>query len=317
MAGVSMGSLAAEVTLAGGFGFIGTASTSTDSYNSFKGEIASARELLGTTAGLPLPIGVGFLGWLLDKDEEGGKRLLMAALDEPVKSVWFSFGQDLEKWIKFVRDYDAANNRKTIIIVQLSTVAKIQVAIRDWKVDIVVAQGNEAGGHGYTSSPPVKVLVSSVLPLATDGGPLILGAGGVATGTQVAELLKLGVSGVVLGTRFSLTPESRLGEPQKKALLSAGPNLSVRSMAFDEVRNTMGWPRGVDGRGIRTVSVDDYERGDDISVLRAKLQDSQKSGDMSRAVIWAGTGYSLVKELKPAKEVVEELRRECLAHLKN
>ncbi|KAF7771037.1 hypothetical protein Agabi119p4_7011 [Agaricus bisporus var. burnettii] len=225
--------------------------------------------------------------------------------------------EDLEKWIKFVRDYDAANNRKTIIIVQLSTVAKIQVAIRDWKVDIVVAQGNEAGGHGYTSSPPVNVLVSSVLPLTTDGGPLILGAGGVATGAQVAELLNLGVSGVILGTRFSLTPESRLGEPQKKALLSAGPNLSVRSMAFDEVRDTMGWPRGVDGRGIRTASVDDYERGDDISVLRAKLQDSQKNGDMSRAVIWAGTGYSLVKELKPAKEVVEELRRECLAHLKN
>jgi nitronate monooxygenase len=112
--------------------------------------------------------------------------------------------------------------------------------------------GNEAGGHGYGSSPPVKQLLSSVLPLTTDNGPLILGSGGVATGAQVADLLNIGASGVVLGTRFSMTTESQLGEPQKKALLSAGPNLSVRSMAFDEARDTTGWPRGVDGRGLRT-----------------------------------------------------------------
>lgn len=57
--------------------------------------------------------------------------------------------------------------------------------------------------------------------------------------------------------------------------------------------------------------MDDYEKGDDISVLRAKLQDSQKNGDMSRAVIWAGTGYSLVKELKPAK-VRSRVRIDCV-----
>lgn len=118
------------------------AATSIDAYNSFNKEIASARQILGTNPDLPLPIGVSFLCWYLDKDEEAGKRLVRAALDEHVKAVWFAFGQGLEKWIKFVRDHDAANDRKTIIFVQLGTASKIQVAIRDWKVDIVVAQGS-------------------------------------------------------------------------------------------------------------------------------------------------------------------------------
>jgi nitronate monooxygenase len=116
--------------------------TPIDSHDFFKKEIASVRRVLGVNPGLPLPIGAGFLCWRLDKDEEAGKQLVRAALDEHVKAVWFAFGQDLEKWIKFVRDHDAFSGSKTIIIVLLGTVSKIQAAIQDWKVDIVVAQGS-------------------------------------------------------------------------------------------------------------------------------------------------------------------------------
>lgn len=80
---------------------------------------------------------------------------------------------------------------------------------------------------------------------------MIVGAGGLATGAQVAELLALGAAGAVLGTRFLMTPESLYNDAQRQALAAADSTASVRTMAFDQVRGTLGWPSGVDGRGLR------------------------------------------------------------------
>lgn len=88
----------------------------------------------------------------------------------------------------------------------------------------------------------------SIIP---DDGPVIVGAGGLATGEQVAEILSLGASGVVLGTRFCLTPESTYPDHYKQALIAAGSTASVRSAAFDQVGNWLEWPSGVGGRGLR------------------------------------------------------------------
>lgn len=67
----------------------------------------------------------------------------------------------------------------------------------------------------------------------------------------MASLLTLGASGVVLGTRFLLSPESLYTDAQRQALISASSSLAVRTMAFDHVRGTLGWPCGIDGRALR------------------------------------------------------------------
>lgn len=117
--------------------------------------------------------------------------------------------------------------------------------------------GIEAGGHGLSTSLPLLTL----LPLLGDAiqkgvpngsnPPPLLAAGGIATGSQIASLLTLGASGVVLGTRFLLCPESFYTQSQRQALIEAESSKSVRTMAFDEARNTLGWPEDVDGRGLR------------------------------------------------------------------
>lgn len=104
-------------------------------------EIESARQALGTDPKSPVQIGVGFLCWLLEKDEPQGEKLLKAALDRHVAAIWLSFGAKLPKWIQFVRDHNAANGRRTLIFVQLASLEDALVAIRDWKVDVIVAQG--------------------------------------------------------------------------------------------------------------------------------------------------------------------------------
>jgi len=96
----------------------------------------------------------------------------------------------------------------------------------------------------------MRSLIASILSVVPGDGPAVIGAGGLATGGHVAELLGLGAAGAVLGTRFLLTPESLYSDAHKQALVAAVSSSSVRSMAFDQVRGTLGWPSGVNGRGL-------------------------------------------------------------------
>lgn len=112
--------------------------------------------------------------------------------------------------------------------------------------------GNEGGGHGMNASLPLMILLPLIMSaVSSENSPPIVAAGGVATGAQIASLLTLGASGVALGTRFLLSPESLYSDVQRRALVSADSSSSVRTMAFDHVRNTLAWPKGVDGRALR------------------------------------------------------------------
>jgi nitronate monooxygenase len=110
--------------------------------------------------------------------------------------------------------------------------------------------GIEAGGHGAVSGLPVITLLSSILSGVPEASPPILAAGGMVNGGHLAAVLTLGASGAVFGTRFLLSPESLYTDVQRQALLAASSSASVRTMAFDYARGTMGWPCGIDGRGL-------------------------------------------------------------------
>ena len=218
---------------------------------------------------------MGFLVWLLEKNPLKAEELILIALDNRVQAIWFSYGEDIGRWVRYVRKHDprAGGKDAVKIFIQLSTVQELNVAITEWNADVIVVQGlrhlksikivlliflfiyiagNEAGGHGLNASPPLLTLFPLLANVASQlNGPPLLAAGGLATGSQVASLLTLGASGVVLGTRFLLSPESLYTDLQREALLAADSSLSVRTMAFDHARNTLGWPKGVDGRGLR------------------------------------------------------------------
>ncbi|KAF9443371.1 2-nitropropane dioxygenase [Macrolepiota fuliginosa MF-IS2] len=313
MVGAAGSSLATQVTLSGGFGLLGSAIHTPER---LERELEEVRQILGTDRDSPLRVGAGYIGcWLDGLAEEDAKKLIKIALDNRALAVWFSFGNDLQKWVQFVRDYDSSTGRKTIIFVQLSFLEDALVAAKDWNVDVIVAQGVEAGGHGYGAAPPLRSLVSSIVSALPEDGPVILGAGGLVTGGHIAEIIKLGASGVVLGTRFCLTPESMYPDPYKQALISAESSASVRSEAFDQTGNWMQWPRGVDGRALRNATVDDFERGEDVQVLRSKYKEALPVHNVDRVIIWAGAGVGVMKSVKAAKELVQDLYQECLASL--
>lgn len=213
---------------------------------------------------------------------------------------------------------------------------------------LIIATGIEAGGHGSSSSPPLLTLIPSIISISPPDGPPILAAGGLSHGAHIASLLALGADGVVIGTRFLLSPESLYTDPQRQALVAAGLTSSVRTMAFDHARNTLGWPQGIDGRGLRNrqhlpwfrviaaidfklVTVDDFERGEDPLLLRQRFEEGVREGDPKRMLVWAGTGVGLMNSIMPAKvsfwrriadrltipwqEIVHELHFGCLQRI--
>lgn len=91
-----------------------------------------------------LAIGVGFLAWQLDKQQFNAFECIQIALENHVKAIWLSYGEDLGKWIKHVREHDprAGTENAVKIFVQISSVEHALMAINDWKVDVIVVQGS-------------------------------------------------------------------------------------------------------------------------------------------------------------------------------
>ena len=98
-----------------------------------------------------------------------------------------------------------------------------------------------------------------------------------------------------------MTPESLYSDSQKKALVAAKSDATVRTMAFDRARGILGWPAGVDGRGLYNDTVKDVDSGVDIETVKEKFQTGVHDGDPDRMLVWCGTGVGLVSEIKGAE----------------
>ncbi|KZV68994.1 inosine monophosphate dehydrogenase [Peniophora sp. CONT] len=316
MAFASGGLLASQVTQAGGFGFF---SPTYSSYDHWASEFTSVRSTLGLSSG-PLPVGAGFLGFRLDKDTPDRPRdMLQLALEQQVKAVWLSFGSDLGKWVRHVREYDTSREHKTLVFVVVNTLTDALVAINDWKVDAIIAQGSESGGHGASYAPPLLNLLSTILDaVPEDNRPPIIAAGGLVRPNQVAAMLAMGAAGTVHGTLFLACPASLYKPEAKRLIIAADGQNTVRSYAFDLLRGTTGWPKGVDGRGLTISGVGELQGmeqdvcppGRDLEVLQKAMQ------ERSEAVVWAGTGVGEVRNSRDPSAIVQELHDGAVAALR-
>jgi len=306
MAFAGTGKLAGAVSSAGAFGFIGAGFLSSQE---LKQDLKTTRQNLNIATDQPVPVGIGFIGWILDITESSSDPRLHAVLDEKPAAIWLAFGVDLGKYVAQIRAYDSKREHKTIIFAVMNSVEDALRAANEWKVDVIVAQGIEAGGHGSSESPPLFTLLQAILG-AVQNGPLVVAAGGISTGKQIAALLTMGAAGVALGTRFLFTDECIYSPAQKEVILKAGVNSTIRTLAFDEVGRTMGWPPKHNGRAIANEIIQDVKNGLDLDQRLKNFDESAASGDSSRLVIWAGVGVGLTNKITAAVDVVHDLHRE-------
>src|SRR5215475_1530813 len=192
-------------------------------------------------------------------------------------------------------------------------------------VDVIIAQGVEAGGHvaGEVSTLAlVPRVVDAVAPRP------VAAAGGIADARGVVAVLALGAQAAVLGTRFLASVESRAHPHYKQRVLAADEEDTVRTILFGH-----GWPHAPH-RTLRTAFVEQWlgheERGQEsrpdepvvgqtlisgqpMSVLRFMgfPPNAEASGDIDAMDLLAGQGVGLVREVKPAGQIVRELVEEA------
>ena len=175
--------------------------------------------------------------------------------------------------------------------------------------DFLVAQGTDAGGH--TGSVGTLLLLQRVLEVGEVSGLPVLAAGGLATGRAVAGVLAMGAAGAWVGTRFCATVESSGTEGAKQCILKADETQTIHTHVFDIVQD-FPWPEEFPGRAISNTFSERWHGREEellagLATIRTDFEEAQRSGDYSKANVYAGQAVGLVRDLPSAGELVERL----------
>jgi nitronate monooxygenase len=184
--------------------------------------------------------------------------------------------------------------------------------------DILVAQGTEGGGHGVSRG--LSTLVPEVVDAVGDRA-LVVAAGGIADGRGLAATLMLGATGVLMGTRFYAATEAAGADAAKERIRRASGDDSVRSIVFDISRKNV-WPAPFTGRCLRNQHLDAWY-GRELELLRrqdveaAKYAEARAAGDFDIAAVIAGEAVGLIRDVVPARDIIERIVREAGALLQS
>jgi nitronate monooxygenase len=293
---IAGGKLAAAVSGAGGLGLLGGGYSDDDAW--FEREYAAA----GNQA-----VGYGFITWALRKNPQ----LLDAVIARKPKAIFLSF-DDPESFASRIKAAGIP------VICQLQTRADAERAIA-CGVDIIVAQGTEAGGHG--GSRATLTLVPEVADMIAERAPdtLLCAAGGSADGRGLAAALMLGADGVVVGTRFWASQEALVPPSLHEAALGAFGDDTVRQSVLDVVRGRP-WPARYTGRVLKNDFVREW-LGREAELKEAKDEQvaryasASKAADASIAATIVGEAVGLIDAIEPAAVILERMVAEAEALL--
>ena len=191
-------------------------------------------------------------------------------------------------------------------------------------VDILVAQGSEAGGHCGEVSTMVLVpeVVDAAAELAAPGrAPVpVLAAGGIVTGRQMAAALALGAAGAWTGSVWLTTEEAETAPATRAKMLAATSRDTVRSPSRT----------GKPSRQLRSAWTDAWQGARAPATLPMPLQSvlsepalrkvdqlaaSGHQGAADLATYWVGQGVGMMNAIKPARQVVIEFMAELAASI--
>jgi NAD(P)H-dependent flavin oxidoreductase YrpB (nitropropane dioxygenase family) len=314
-AGMAFASMTPDLAIAcchaGALGAFGNGKLPAEALRMFAGAIAGA---VGD-----LPFNINFITIFTDDSHVD----LCAELKVPVVS--FHWGHPSKQWI------DKLHAAGCKVWEQVGTVEAARQAVADG-VDVVVAQGEEAGGHNYGSMGTFAMVPAVVDAVGADA--LVLASGGIADGRGLAAALALGADGAWVGTRLVASTEAYSRDDYKAALVGAsgedtvktaiyGPDLAsfnpMRVLRTDLVRE---WGNRVD------------EIPTDVSVLEHLgsltfgemvlpvhkftnlVPTPHTEAPLSEMPQLAGAGVGLVHDIRPAAELIKAMVSDAAAQLR-
>ena len=288
MSNHSGGQLAAAVSLAGGLGCFGGT-------NDFGTEWVR-QQIAHIRAQTDRPFGAGFITQLIEFNTANFE----IALEEQVPVIIFSFA-DPSPWL------GRAKEARALTICQVQSLELARLAV-DAGADVLLAQGNEAGGHtGETNLLPLLVDLVERYPHTP-----VLAAGGITSGRALAGVLASGAEGASLGTAMLATPEA-VEVPQafkEQVLLSDG-----QDTAFTRLYDLLGsrpWPEGIAGRVYRNRLVQEWD-GRDAEILARREElasdaaEARARHDTELSAVYMGQGAGHINGIRPAGDVVRDI----------
>lgn len=287
---VSLSGLASSVANAGGIGIISGTGIPIEELRS---NIRNAREL---TKGIGY-IGVNVLFAMSDFAET-----IKAAMEEKVDFIISGAGisRDMYSW---GRQY----NVPVISIVSSAKLAKMSQRLG---ASAVVVEGFEAGGHLGTQRPLFDILPEVVETVDIP----VIAAGGIITGQDIAKALRLGASGVQMGTRFVASVECDAPSAFKQKYIDCKDGDTVL------VTTTV----GLQGRAIRNSFTDRISGGGKLKIDHCynclkncsyrfcTLDSLVKSidGDVENGLVFAGSRVHEINEILPVQTIIDNITKE-------
>lgn len=228
--------------------------------------------------------------------------LVKTAIDEGIDLVVAGAG--------FSRDMFALGKESGTPIVPIVSSVKLAKISEKLGAAAIIIEGKEAGGHLGTDRsmrelvPEIRAAVS--IP--------IIGAGGVMSGQDVVDIIRMGANGVQMGTRFAASEESNAAPALKEFYLKATADdvILIKS------------PVGLPGQAIRNPFADRIAAGklpidsceaclkqckQNFCIIKALTRAQQ--GDVENGLIFTGENIHKIKEILPVKEIFARLIREA------
>lgn len=253
--------------------------------------------------------------------EWGQDERLDACLEEGVRIISFFWGDP-------ARYIDRIHQAGGHVMHTVGSAAEARRRVDDG-VDVIVAQGIEAGGHVW-GEVSTMALVPAVVDVV-DPVPVVA-AGGIADARGIAAAMALGASGVWMGTRFVATLESAAHPAYKHAVLEAVETDTVYTHMFDR-----GWP-GAPHRVLRNSTI--ARSGSRVSGISAerpgegevighhadgtpviRYADDEPlagmEGEIEAMALYAGQSAALVHDLPSAADLVPRLINQSREALMN
>jgi NAD(P)H-dependent flavin oxidoreductase YrpB (nitropropane dioxygenase family) len=272
-----------------------------DEHKRFTAGLLEQYGITGGEAPLPLREGVGIT-------PENGLALLEVAFRHPIKLIANALGIAPPEMIRLGKQHGVP----VAALVGAKEHALRQAAAG---VDIIVAQGGEAGGHcGEVSTLVLIPEVVRALKAAGHNIP-VLAAGGIMTGAQMAAMMVAGAEGAWTGSVWLATPEAETSEAFREKMVAARSRDTVRS------KSRTGKP----ARQLRTAWHEAWDGPDSPGTLPMPLMGMVSEPSFARiekAVVngneqaldlvsyFVGQGVGLVDQVRSARAVVQDFREE-------
>jgi len=294
MGSATSAEFAAAVSNQGGLGGIGSLSRTTAA---IKRDIDAVRELTNRH------YAVNHIPQLLDAE---AFRYTLAARPAVIS---FALG-DPGDLVRQAKDAGA------LVMVQVTTVGQaIEAAERG--VDVIIAQGGEAGGYSGNVSTMTLVpqVVDAVSPIP------VVAAGGIFDGRGIAAALVLGAAGVNLGTRFLASTEAPIPDKWKQAIIAAKSEDTMKAEVLNDINplpGTAGYNTVL--RSLHTPFLDEWsakpeEARRERERLRGHMVSTRQAGRQHETLLTAGQTAGAITEILPVAEIMRRLIAEAEATL--